>query len=120
MVPFVRLQESRRTLGLLLSPPGQWKDQRDKMRESMEQWAEASKAANLNRYDAMIELKTRVFPKLLYGLEATSLSKRDCRYIMAPALTAGLNLCGTTRILPREIVFGPESLLGLDIPDIYI
>ncbi len=86
----------------------------------MEQWAESSKVANLSRYDAMIELKKRVIPAMLFGLEAISLQERDCRYIMAPAIQMGLQLCGTTRVLPREIVYGPESALGLEVQNLYV
>jgi len=57
---------------------------------------------------------------MLYALDSTSFLERDCWYIMAPALKVGLNLCGTVRTLPHQIVFGPEELLGLGIHDIYM
>ena len=119
-IPFISLSESRRTLGVLINPLGTWTEQRNKMRASMEKWIEASRVANLSRNDAMVELKTRVLPQLLYGLEATSFHHRDCKYIMAPALKIGLNLCGVVRTLPRPIVFGPADVLGLGIEDIYV
>lgn len=119
-IPFLSVSDSRRTLGAMINPEGTWVDQRAKMRTAIEEWAESSRIANLSRYDAMIELKARVFPKLFYALEVTSFHQRDCRYIMAPALKVGLNLCGVVRTLPRQIVFGPEELLGLGIHDIYM
>ena len=118
--PCLSTRESRKTLGMLINPEGTWIDQRNKMRLLMEEWAESSRIANLSRQDAMVELKSRVFPKLLYGLEATSFHHRDCKYIMAPALKVGLNLCGTVRNLPRPVVFGPDYMLGLGLVDIYI
>jgi len=119
-IPFLSASESRRTLGMLINPTGTWTAQRDKMRLRMERWAEASRIASLSRSDAMMELRTRVIPKLLYGLSATSFHARDCRCIMAPAVKVGLNLCGTVRTLPHSIVFGQEELLGLGVHDIYM
>ena len=119
-IPFIPTTESRRTLGMFINPLGTWTVQRDKMRMEMVSWAESSRIANLSCADAMVELKSRVLPRLLYGLESTSFRERDCRYIMAPALKVGLNLCGTVRTLPHPIVFGPEELLGLGIHDIYL
>ena len=120
LVPHVLASEAKRTLGLLITPSGDWKAQKLKLRKVMEEWSEACKVAGLSRQDAMIELKTRVLPRVLYGLEATSFSHGDCKYIMAPALQTGLQVCGVTRSLPRPIVFGPASLLGLDLTDMYV
>jgi hypothetical protein len=120
LVSSVPVAESRRTLGIMINPRGTWKEERNKKRGQMEALAEACSVVNINRFDAMTELKERVLPKILYGLELTSFSRSDCRYIMAPALQTGLHLCGATRVLPREIVFGPESLLGLNIQDPYV
>ena len=120
LVPHIPASESRRTLGLSINPCGAWKAQKDKWRLLMEQWAESVKVAGLSRQYAMVELKARVLPRILYGLEATSLSRADCRYIMAPLVTVGLQSVGITKNLPRPIVFGPEEMLGLGLTDMYV
>lgn len=120
LVPYVSVGEAKKTLGVLINPAGNWQAQKARLRKVMEEWAEASRVAGLSRQDAMIELKLRVLPKVLYGLEATSFSQSDCRYILAPALQAGLQACGVMRNLPRAIVYGPSELLGLDITDMYV
>jgi hypothetical protein len=104
----------------MINPVGDWKDQKDRLRKMMEGWSETCQVAGLSRQDALVELKMRVLPKVMYGLESTSFSKPDCRYIMAPMLKVGLQACGVASRVPRSIVFGPSSLLGLDLADMYV
>jgi hypothetical protein len=75
---------------------GDWTSHKKRLRQMMVEWAERCRVAGLTRQDAMIELKARVLPRILYGLEATSFTLSDCKFIMAPMLKVGLQAIGVT------------------------
>ena len=52
-------------------------------------------------------------------LNATTLTKNQCKDIMAPALITGLNGMGICQHLPRQLVHGPLELQGIGIPHLY-
>ena len=48
-----------------------------------------------------------------------TLSKKECRHIMAPALDACLPAIGLNRHFPRAVLYGPTSLQGLGVTNVY-
>jgi hypothetical protein len=55
-----------------------------------------------------------------YSLPAVSLTKEQCKYIMAPVIQTGLSLIGIASTIPAEIRHGPLLQGGLGLMDPYI
>ena len=56
----------------------------------------------------------------MYPIPATTFTQRQCKYILAPVLMAGLPASGVVRTCPRAVVHGPTKYQGLGIPDLYL
>ena len=56
---------------------------------------------------------------LEYPLLATTLTQKDCAYIMAPVLEGGLTRAGICRNMARALVHGPKLYKGLDLHNLY-
>ena len=54
-----------------------------------------------------------------YPLPALTLTKRECQYIMAPALKAGLNASKISRTFPSDVLYGDKQEGGFGVTDIY-
>ena len=74
---------------------------------------------HLNRSDVWLALNTTVMKSLEYPLLATTISIKECTYIMAPILSAGLPNAGMCRNMARSLVYGPSKYQGLDIHNLY-
>ena len=55
-----------------------------------------------------------------YPLMATTLSKKDLKYIMTPVLYGALGKCGVQRNLPRALVYGTLRSQGLNLHDPWV
>ena len=106
-------------LGVMLAPDGNSRDQVKKLRSITEEWASAVKSRHVRNDEAWEYYQTTVRKTLEYPLAATTLSKRQCTEIEAPALQAGLQRSGMPANLPRDLVNGPKTMQGLGSPDIY-
>ena len=106
-------------LGVIIAPDGNSRDQVKKLRSITEEWASAVRSRHIRPAEAWEYYQTTVRKSLEYPLAATTLNKRQCKHIEAPALQAGLKQSGLPSNLPRELVNGPKSMQGLGSPDLY-
>jgi len=111
--------EAKETLGVWLAPSGNATDQVKQMRKLTEEWADHLRTGKLKRHEAWLALTTTIWKTLEYPLNALTLSKEECDYIMAPAIKSGLNGAGICRHLPKALRHGPTSHQGLELPHIY-
>jgi hypothetical protein len=111
--------EARRTLGVYLAPDGNQREQVRVMHEKSKQWAERIRTGHLPRHLAWQALHLSVLKSLQYPLTATTLSRKECKYALQPALQAGLPSSGIVRTMPRVVVHGPKCYQGFGIPNLY-
>ena len=116
----LRMDEARTMLGVNLSADGNNRSQVQRMTDAAIQWQEAVRVGRLNRSDAWIGLRTTILKTLEYPLAATTLTKQECKSIMAKVLDVSLPAGGVWRHMPRAVVHGPIDQMGLGIPDLYV
>jgi hypothetical protein len=89
------------------------------MRKLTEEWADQLQTGKLKRYEAWLALTTTIWKTLEYPLNALTVSKKECKYIMAPAIKLGLNGAAICKNLPKALCHGPISHQRLGLPHVY-
>ena len=112
-------QDGKETLGVILAPDGNNLKMIDKLRSKSEKWKDLITSGHITKTNAYQVLNTTILKSLEYPMPALTLTKKQCTYIMAPALTAGLAKSGVSSRFPREAVYGPKGTGGLGISSIY-
>jgi hypothetical protein len=84
--------EAKAILGVWLAPSGDATDQVKQMRKLTKDWADHLRTGKLKRHEAWLALTTTIWKLLEYPLNALTLSKEECEYIMAPAIQSGLKM----------------------------
>jgi hypothetical protein len=70
------------------------------MRQKAEEWSEYINSGHLNCQDAWLATETTIMKLLLYPLAALTLTEKDCKFIMAPVLDAGLQSSAICKNFP--------------------
>ena len=112
-------QTGKTTLGVFLSPNGNNKEMIKELRDKTEEWAKSTKEGRLNPTEAWLSLETTIIKSVEYPLPALTLTEKECKYIMAPALKAGLNASHISNTFPRDVLYGGKKEGGLNLDDIY-
>ena len=74
---------------------------------------------HLSPTEAWLALETTIMKSISYPLPALTLTEKQCQFIMAPALKAGLNASHICRSFPRNVLYGSKKEGGFGLPDIY-
>jgi hypothetical protein len=104
--------EGATTLGVDIAADGNNLSQYRKMKEASIIWADQIRTGKLKRHEVHLALHSTLWKTLSYPLPCTTLSKRQCEEIMAPALHQALPAMGVCRNFPRHVVHGPVSHMG--------
>ena len=112
--------EAERTLGVYVAPDGNMHTQFKILRDKALSWAELARTGMIPRHLAWASYQTTILRSLVYPLASTTLTKQQCRAIMAPVKTATLQGIGVLRSLPLPIAYGPVSSFGMNIEDLYV
>lgn len=115
----VETDQAEETLGILLAPDGNRKQQINKMRQLAIDWVEKLKQGTLSRTEMWTALQTTIWRTLCYPLPALNLTKGDCDLIMVPILEFALPSLGIRRNFLRSLVFAPKECFGLGIKHLY-
>ena len=120
-VPIDRLEvsEAKTTLGVDQCPDGNMDAQVEKMKDMTDLWAAQMRSGHLKKSEGWLALRSTIWKSLEYPLNATTLTKEQCRFIMFPAIEAGLNGIQICRNLPRDLVHGPIEDQGIGLPHLY-
>jgi hypothetical protein len=110
---------SMNMLGVYLSPDGNTKQHVRYLREKAQRWAMDISSSSANREEVWTVLHRTIPFAMAYSLSATTLTKEDCKYIMAPIHKVGLPKAGITATIPAAIRAGPFNRGGLGILDAY-
>jgi hypothetical protein len=106
-------------LGVDIAADGNNDSQFQKMKAASAKWADQLRTGRLRRSEVWLALLSTLWRSLYYPLPCTDLTKQQCEAIMAPALSQALLAMGVCRNLPRTVVHGPLSRMGLGILHIY-
>jgi len=118
-IPRLQPFEARRTLGVRLTPDGNWDAEVQHLISIATDWKVKMAASQLSWDDALFSLKHVVLRKLHYPLATTTFSPQQCHRITSPLLQQGLPKAGVIRTFPRALAHGPLEYGGLDIPNLY-
>ncbi len=115
--PIQRMEptEAYETLGLWMAPDGNLDEQFDRLLTMVKRWSDRIRTSYLRKHDAAYALKVTVLKKIEYALPALNLSKAQCDKLMSPILQAALPKAGYNRNFPKEVIHGPNGLLGAGI-----
>jgi hypothetical protein len=115
----LEVTEARKTLGVFIAMDGNQRDQTQALWEKATKWADQVRTGRLSHAEAWFSLQFCVMKSLEYPLMATSLSKKQCNYIMKPIRAAALAALGINRHLTRTAVHGPQQYQGVGVPDLW-
>lgn len=110
---------AKEMLGVYLAPDGNEKEQISVMREKSEQWGNHIREGRLRDFEAWSALNTTILKSLEYPLVATTLSKKEIKHVLAPALQSGLQAAGIGKSFPRDILYAPSSMQGMGVSNLY-
>jgi hypothetical protein len=115
--PIQRMEpmEAYETLGLSMAPDGNLDEQFGRLLMMVKQWSNGICTSYLRKHHAAYALKVTVLKKIEYALPALNLSKAQCDKLLTPILQAALPKEGYNRHFPKEVIHGPNGLLGADI-----
>jgi hypothetical protein len=103
------VDKAEETLGVLIVPDENRKQQIEKMATVARSWVEKLSAGNLSKIEMWTALTSMVWQTLMYPLAALNLMKKDCEAIMAPLLNFVLPRLGICRHYPHSLVFALKS-----------
>jgi hypothetical protein len=107
-------------LGVHIAPDGNNRDHVTALRKKAEQWAGNIKDCRSNRNEIWTALHRTIPFSMGYSLPATTLSRNECTYIMAPIYKSGLSRAGISHTIPSAIRYGPATMGGLGLMDPYV
>jgi hypothetical protein len=111
--------EARETLGVYLAPDGNNREAATQLKVKAKHWSDLVLTGHLSAKDVRLALDTTVIKSLEYPLTALTLSEKQCKTIMAPILAVALPKTKVSRTFPRDVVYGPKSLMGLGLNNLY-
>ena len=116
----LEVTEARESLGIQTRYDGIQDDQKEYLRRKTVKWKDAIRSGHLQKDDAWYCLQSSIMKTVEYPLMATTLSKKDINYIMAPVLSGALGKTGVQRKMPHALVYGTLRSQGLDLHDPWV
>ena len=104
--------EASKMLGIFIAPDGNKKALIKDLKTSAITWGSNMKNGHSTRHEAWTALKTNISAKLKYPLPACSLSEKECKAIMWPALKAALPKAGISSHISTAYRDGPRDYGG--------
>ena len=108
------------TLGVFLAPDGNDKAAKEALLGKAKMWSELVHKGHLNAKDVIQAMDTTIVQALKYPLPALTLTEDECKSIMSPILSVALPQSQVCRTFPRDVVYGPKSLMGLGKTDLHV
>jgi len=108
----LRSDEAAEMLGVWLAPNGDNKKIISVLKTAAVKWGGQVRRGNSSKDEAWTALHSNISAKLKYPLPACTLSERECKSIMYPAIKAALPKSGITSTICTEIRDGPSQSGG--------
>lgn len=109
----LEVMDGQCTIGVHLAPDGNNEAAISHPRKKAEEWKAYITMGHLNKKDAWLATELTIMRSLLYPLPAITLTGKDCNYIMAPVLEAGLQNYTICKNYPQAVTYGPKEEGGL-------
>jgi len=109
--------ESRRTLGVRISPDGGSAAESEYCVAQGRELAAALRSSTISRPVALLAYRSIISPKLEYPLAATTFNSKECNRIMSTYIPTILQKMGFPRNFPLAVAFGSKSDGGLGLHD---
>jgi len=119
LVPRLNPTEGFRTLGVYVTPSGQYSRQVENLLDYAEQFRHQIEESILTPTEAYTCLMLYIKPKITYPFPCVSLTEKQCRHIQAPILEAILPKLHLNRHSPRAVLFAGPRYGGLRISEYY-
>jgi hypothetical protein len=113
--PLQRLEphKSVLALGIMFNPMGSMTEEVQYLRSKAEKWAEQVRSGFLKKHEAWYSINLCIMKSIEYPLLATTMSKSQIDYVLAPILRVGLPKMGVCRNISRKLVFSNFKFQGL-------
>ena len=112
--------EAKEMLGVSLAPDGNPATQINQAKEKMKKYAELIRTGHLSRHEAWINLTMVAMKSLEYMVPAMTLTQEQYTSIMSPLLKQFLPRIGLNRNIPRDLLYAPREVQGIDVKNPYI
>jgi len=119
MVPRIEPTDGFRTLGVYLTPAGQYKKQVKILRAHAEMFKDQLMSSSLTQSEAYCCYMIYIRPKISYPLPCVSLTEQQCRHIQAPILEAILPKLHLNHHSPRAVLFASSRYRGIGLAENY-
>jgi hypothetical protein len=121
-VEIARIDPSKGTnmLGVYLAPDGNTKDHVRALRTKTEMWAKNILFSRATSDEVWTAIHRNIPFSICYSLPAVTLTKVECRSVMAPITKFGLPRSGIASTIPHVVKVGSVTMGGLGIVDPYI
>ena len=90
------------------------------LRQKAKHWATSFKSSRLRSCDAWHCFTATIMKTIEYPLVATTFTKKECAYFMAPILRFGLNSVRLQNRLPSALVYAPSKYQGIGLHDPWV
>ena len=108
------------SLGVQFAPDGSMNDQVAHLRKKAEQWADLLRVKKMQRDAVWYSLTASIMKSIEYPLLATSMSRSQFQFIMAPILVTALPRAGICRSMNRDVIYSLPMHQGMGIPDPFV
>ena len=102
-----------------MNPMGTIEKQKHVLRQKCEVWADKICSGTLPRHLVWLSFHSQLLKSLEYVLNTSMFTKKECDWIIRPALQRLLQGSGFVKTFPRPVVYGPLTLQGLAVPHLH-
>jgi hypothetical protein len=117
IVPQISSYTGFRTLGVYVTPSGNFQQQVKILRGYAETFKSQIMPSSLSQSEAYCCTMQYIRPKITYPFPCVSLTQAQCRYIQAPVLEAILPKLHLNRHTPHAILFNGPRFDGIGLPE---
>ena len=111
--------EAHRTLGVMGIPIGTMKDEAAKRKIKSRKIATNARTSAVTKHEGWTYYHSTWLSAMNYGLEATFLSKKQCKSIEAQSNHVFLNAIGFPKSFPSDMVSAPKTAGGVGFRSIW-
>lgn len=107
-------------LGIFMAPKGNHEKMLHTLRKKSLEWASQIKMGGARPEIAWTALHKTISERLKYAMATCKFTEKECKHIMAPALTTGLQKSGISKNFPIAARHAPILSGGLHVLDLYV
>lgn len=110
--------ESHRTLGVMVTPNGDFGAQHTKQKRFDHDYGHRLQASNLSPELSRLSHSMQYLAAMTYALPVTTFSKKDLTQQQKYGIRAVLNKLGVSSKFPRAVAYGPTKLGGMNLKNL--